>query len=250
MPPLDQQRLDARTPPSGKSCVAFQRWESLLFLHWACEPARIQRTLPDGLYADTYADNAYLAVVPIFMRHIRPAYVPPLPWLSYFLELNLRTYVYDRSGTPGIWFYSLDCNRLPAVWAARAGFALPYFHAQMKGSRSEELVTMSCRRRSESRTAHFRYRSCGEAVQAPLGSLEFFLLERYFLFAERNGELERGQISHRPYRYRQADITEYSMEPLMLAGFDDISGPYVHACTADPVDLKTYAPEKCPVHKP
>ncbi|HAY10466.1 MAG TPA: DUF2071 domain-containing protein, partial [Thauera sp.] len=48
--------------------------------------------------------------------------LPPVPWLSYFLELNLRTYVHDDAGRPGIWFYSLDCNRALAVWVARWRF--------------------------------------------------------------------------------------------------------------------------------
>ena len=35
------------------------------------------------------------------------------------MELNLRTYVYDRAGVPGVWFYSLDANQPLAVGIAR-----------------------------------------------------------------------------------------------------------------------------------
>ena len=41
----------------------FQRWQHLLFLHWACDPQRIQSTLPAGLRVDTFEGRAYLGVV-------------------------------------------------------------------------------------------------------------------------------------------------------------------------------------------
>jgi len=46
-------------------------------------------------------------------------------------ELNVRTYVH-YNGVPGVWFFSLDAARLPAVFAARATFGLPYYWAQMR----------------------------------------------------------------------------------------------------------------------
>ena len=36
-----------------------------------------------------------------------------------FQELNVRTYAVDHTGRPGVWFYSLDCNRALAVLGAR-----------------------------------------------------------------------------------------------------------------------------------
>lgn len=99
-----------------------QRWEKLLFLHWAWDAAEVQRTLPLGLTVDTFEGRAWLGVVPFFMRDVRPAWVPSVPGISNFLELNVRTYVFDGRGRPGIWFYSLDCNQRLAVRAARTFF--------------------------------------------------------------------------------------------------------------------------------
>ena len=50
---------------------------------------------------DTFGGRAYLGIVPFFMRNIRPRFLPTVPGISNFMELNLRTYVYDRSGVPG-----------------------------------------------------------------------------------------------------------------------------------------------------
>jgi uncharacterized protein len=88
--------------------VGRQRWSDLLFLHWRVSAAAVQATLPAGLFVDTYHDQAYVGIVPFFMERVRPVYLPPVPWLSWFLELNVRTYVRDASGTPGVWFYSLS----------------------------------------------------------------------------------------------------------------------------------------------
>ena len=104
----------------------YQRWSHLLFLHWRWDPAAIQATLPDGLFVDTHENHAYLGVVPFWMDAVRPRFCPPVPGLSWFLELNLRTYVHAADGTPGVWFYSLDCNNPVAVHLARTLFSLPY----------------------------------------------------------------------------------------------------------------------------
>ena len=100
-----------------------QRWERLTFLHWPFEPGDVQRLLPDGLTAETLDGAAWVGLVPFFMRVATPG-GRRVPWLSNFCETNVRTYVRDREGRSGIWFFSLDAARLGAV-AHRAGDALP-----------------------------------------------------------------------------------------------------------------------------
>src|SRR5271165_4837799 len=125
-----RRQLIERQPPLGQSPVMFQRWFHLLLLHWPVEPESVP--LPPGLQVDTFAGKGWIGIVPFFMRGVRPAGLPSIGGLSNFLELNLRTYVLDRDGRPGIWFYSLDANQPLAVWIARLCFALPYQHAAMR----------------------------------------------------------------------------------------------------------------------
>ena len=108
-----------------------QRWAGLLVLHWPIEISLIQDRLPPGLHVDTFNGQAWIGVVPFFMQRVRPTGLPPVPWLSWFLELNVRTYVHDDAGNPGVWFFSLDCNQPVAVEIARRAFHLPYQHAAM-----------------------------------------------------------------------------------------------------------------------
>jgi uncharacterized protein YqjF (DUF2071 family) len=237
------QRLAARQPNGRRPQLMNQRWESLLFLHWRLPAARIQQTLPAGLQVDTFEGDAYLGIVPFFMRRVRPIGMPALPWISFFLELNVRTYVFDKRGVPGVWFYSLDCNQPLAVIAARALIGLRYFHAKMQATRSD-LVDYSCRRRGSNETARYRYRGLGQERLSDPGSLEFFLLERYYLYAERRGSLVRAQVAHALYRWREAEVRECSEIPAQLDGFVGMTSAAAHSCFVDGFDVRIFAPEK------
>ena len=221
----------------------WHRWESLLFLHWRVSAERIQQTLPPGLTVDTYDGHAYVGIVPFLMRNVRPVGVPAIPWLSHFHELNVRTYAYDSDGVPGVWFYSLSCDQPLAVFAARALTGLNYLNASMWSKRGE-VIDYSCRRTGSAVAARYRYRPLGPARIAEGDSLEFFLVERYYLFAIRRGSLIRGQVAHQPYAIRDAELQEWSAEPAHLDGFRKIADEPVHICYADAVDVNIYAPEQ------
>lgn len=179
--PNESQRLAARARPAG-SAVMYQQWRDLLFLHWEYSAATIQATLPEGLFVDTHGGKAYLGVLPFFMRDIRPRFLPAVPGISDFMELNLRTYVHDRAGVPGVWFYSLNANQWLAVKIARRFFHLPYEHAEMKSSRTAEgrirYESLRIGARGNGSRCVFEYAPGEEVPQPAPGSLEFFLVER------------------------------------------------------------------------
>lgn len=208
----------------------WQRWRDLLFLHWRVGPDVVQRTLPPGLRVDVFEDEAWVGVVPFFMEAVRPAGLPALPWLSSFLELNVRTYVRDEAGRPGVWFYSLDCARGVAVEVARRGFHLPYEHAAMEAERGAGgEVAYRCQRRPQERfgAAEYRYRGVGPVFEAEPGSLESFLAERYRLFSwnARRRRLYSGEVWHRPYPLQAVEVGAWSAEPLVWNGGFVPEGP-------------------------
>lgn len=236
-------RLGARAADRRRPQLMHQRWESLLFLHWRVAPERIQQTLPRGLSVDTFNGDAYVAIVPFLMRNVRPIGVPAMPWISHFLELNVRTYAYDAHGVPGVWFYALECNQPVAVQVARTTTGLRYLHAAMSATRAD-WVQYASRRYGVTETARFRYRGIDESEEAVPGSLEFFLLERYYLFAKRGASLVRAQVAHPPYRFRAAEVPELSHIPAQLEGFLELTGPPVHTCMSEGVDVKIYGTKK------
>src|SRR4051794_24667910 len=93
-------RLLARSPNRRRPVVMHHRWEDLLFLHWQVDPAEIQKTLPPELTVDTFNGEAYVGITPFFMRNVRLTGTPALPWFSFFLELNVRTYVLIKPVLP------------------------------------------------------------------------------------------------------------------------------------------------------
>ena len=154
--PTDEQRLAQRVQPNSP-VVMRQEWSHLLFLHWEMDPALIQEHLPPGLTVDTYDGKAYLGVVPFHMDNVRPSFCPTVPGLSWFLELNLRTYVHDENGVPGVWFFALDCDQWLAVKLARSLFHLPYQHAQMESYQHEGTLNYISRRKGCEQSQIYRY---------------------------------------------------------------------------------------------
>lgn len=242
MPPSLEQRLATRQKPS-RHPVGYQRWNRLLFLHWEIDPHEVQRTLPAGLHVDTHEDRAYVGIVPFYMERIRPAYLPPVPWLSWFLELNVRTYVHDDHGRPGVYFYSLDCNQPVAVQLARRFFHLPYFHAQMSAKIRDHHIHYTCRRSGSLATPGFEWLDAGEVKAAEPGSLEFFLVERYLLFTPRpDRRLLCGRVHHAPYQIGAASVFAHSTLPAEQAGLP-MSGKMIQPLRAKAVDVSIYPVE-------
>jgi uncharacterized protein YqjF (DUF2071 family) len=238
--PTADDRLNARIRPKGFP-VMRQRWSGLLFLHWPVSPESIQATLPPGLHVDTFKGQAWIGVVPFFMDRIRPSLLPPLPGLSWFRELNVRTYVHDGRGVPGVWFHSLDCDQPLAVEIARRFFHLPYEHARMDVSRHDGRIDYRCQRKGCEGDAHFLYENPRSSTEAAEGTLEWFLVERYVLFsAKRDGTLCEGRVHHPPYRIASVPCPKWSAAPIGWNGLEMPSGPPVSILGAEPVDVEVF----------
>jgi uncharacterized protein YqjF (DUF2071 family) len=228
----------------------YQQWRDLLFLHWEFPVAQIQATLPDGLFVDTYMGKAYLGLVPFFMQNIRPRLLPAVPAVSNFMEVNLRTYVYDRAGVPGVWFYSLDANQRLAVAIARRFFHLPYHLADMNFTRTPGRgIRYETQRRNAAAAAGldvFEYTPGANLPPPAPASLEFFLIERYRLYASAGGQLWRGAVAHPPYALSEAKVPVWSEHLLRLNGFAPTQRPPDHAVMSRGVDVNVLPLERQP----
>jgi uncharacterized protein YqjF (DUF2071 family) len=196
--------------------IMTQTWHDLLFAHWPVEVDLLRSLVPRGFEVDTFDHQAWVGVVPFHMSNVSPRGIPALPWVSAFPELNVRTYV-KVHGTPGVYFFSLDAGNPVAVGAARTLFHLPYFSATMAVREQEGFVHYTSRRTSEGApAAEFaaRYRPIGPAAPPALGTLEYFLTERYCLFnVDATFHATRVDIHHPPWPLQaaEAEVTVNTM---------------------------------------
>lgn len=182
-----------------------QSWHDLLFAHWRVDVSEIRRAVPAAFELDLFDGEAWLGVVPFRMTNVGLRAMPALPWVSAFAELNVRTYVRvgDRAG---VYFFSLDAARWLAVAAARMLLNLPYYTAEMKVERYGGGVRYDSSRRPHQR-AEFKatYEPMGDPFAPSVGSLEYFLTERYCLYQHnRRGKPYRLDIHHPPWSLQSA----------------------------------------------
>lgn len=248
--PTLEQRIEPTRQPTRWSCMR-QTWQQLAFIHWRFSADELQRKLPPGLTIDRFDGSAWLGLVPFRMRAIRPVCLPALPWLSYFLEMNLRTYVYDQNGRPGVWFFSLDCNQPIAVRIARRFFHLPYYHAQMTETCLDgDQSIYRVQRSSEAGKPDFEPQTLKYRLLEPLpkpspGTLEYFLLERYLLFAwdADRRRLMSGQVHHTPYPPCGLQLEQWTTAPIQQAGLTAPTAPPDHCIASRGVKVKIYSLE-------
>jgi uncharacterized protein YqjF (DUF2071 family) len=182
-------------------------WIDLLFMHWPVPAGSLRRFIPAGLELDLHQGTAWIGVVPFRMSGVRPRFLPDLPGLSAFPELNVRTYV-TKGGIPGVWFFSLDAANPLAVRGARRFFHLPYFDAKMNLIHADrEYAYYSRRTHHGAAPAEFEavYAPTGASYRAIAGSLDDWLTARYcFYSADDEGSIFRCNVHHKPWRLQPA----------------------------------------------
>jgi uncharacterized protein YqjF (DUF2071 family) len=211
-------RTDHRPFPLPRGpWVMGQSWIDLLFAHWAVPEAALRPAVPARIPIDTFQGSAWIAITPFEVVGAHPRAVPPLPWLSGFPELNVRTYS-TIDGCPGIWFFSLDAARGAAAAAARLTYQLPYRHAEMAIARAGSRIDYRSHARSAPAVLRATYEPVGPATHPAPGTLEYFLTERYCLYTvDRHHRLRRADIHHPPWPLQPARgcLAENTMtEPL------------------------------------
>jgi uncharacterized protein len=187
-----------------------QTLEDLLFAHWPVDGDALRRLLPDAVRLQTHEGKAWLGITPFRVSSLRLRGTLPLPRVSSFLELNVRTYV-TAGGKPGIWFFSLDASSRLAVEAARRTYKLPYFQARIEATPRGEWIEYESARVGNGQGPHVfsaRYRPSGGELHAAPGSLEEFLTERYCLYTvDERGRLHRAEIHRPPWPLQPAEAT-------------------------------------------
>ena len=225
-----------------------QRWERLTFLHWSYDPAAVQRLLPPWLRADTFGGRAWVGLVPFFMR-VATASGQRAPWVSHFCETNVRTYVLDPQGRPGIWFFSLDAERAGAVAVARVTYRLPYFWSRMRLLQRGPQFAYGCQRRwpgPRPVTSRVKVEAGDRFGAGELDERDHFLTARWLLFSSAGGGRRRfAHAQHEPWPLHRARVLAVGDELVAAAGLPPPRGePLAHYSPG--VDVRIGRPERYP----
>ena len=222
--------------------VMFQSWNTLTFLHWPYDPQILRGLLPADLELDVFDGSAWIGITAFKVVNLHPPGLPALPWVSSFPETNVRTYVRGRGGEPGIWFFTLEADRLLAVLGARAVYGLPYRWAHMRVARSGDTVRYTSHRHRFWRPAHSRIRvRIGEPVRT--GELEAFLTARFRLYTFLYGKLASADVEHEPWPLYSPQLVEIEQNLLEGSGVPQATGqPIVHFSPG--VQVRVGGPER------
>lgn len=209
-----------RPPHQVVRPVMLQGWKKIAYAHWPIAPDQVQSRLPDGLVVDTFDGSAWVGLVAFQMRAIRIPGTPPIPYFGTFPETNVRTYVKDRSGRPGVWFDSLDVTRLLPVIVARASYQLPYMWAKMSISEHNNQLTYRTRRRwpdARGAASSMSIRRL-DPIDDP-NPLERFLTARWGLYTQLGAGLAYAPVEHEPWPLERAGLEYLEDELVPAAGY-------------------------------
>jgi uncharacterized protein YqjF (DUF2071 family) len=194
-----------------------QTWEQTFWAHWPVRAAEIRARVPEELEVEEYDGSAWLGIVFFRVRALRARGALPVPGISSFLQLNVRTYVRGPDNLPGVWFFSIDASSRLAALGVRRIYRVPAYHARMTLEQVGDWQEAECVRIGEpGRVFSGRYQATGETFHPDPGSREWFLTERYRLFTGDG----RAEIHHDRWLLSpaEAEIELASIAPFALKG--------------------------------
>ena len=224
--------------------VMLQGWKRIAYAHWPVPATHVQSRLPEGLRVDTFDGSAWVGLVAFHMQRIRLPGTPAIPYFGTFPETNVRTYVTDEHGRPGVWFDSLDVTRLLPVVVARTSYRLPYMWAQMSITSSGRQTTYQARRRwptAQGASSVMRI-DRGEVIDS-VTPLDAFLTARWGLYTRLGSKLAYAPVEHEPWPLERASL-EYLRDDLVAAAGYDVPevAPLVHY--SEGVDVRIGLPRR------
>lgn len=246
-PPTAQvlpREVPVAVSPPLRRAVMVQRWSDLVFLHWRYPVSAVRALLPAGLTVDTYDGSAWIGLIPFRMEGLGFPGLAPLPHVGAFPEVNVRTYVRAK-GRRGVWFFSLDVDRmLPAV-TARVGYRLPYCAGDTDHLRTDRGFATHVDRRwprsSAGAASRISVRRLPGEVDTPLAH---FLTDRWRLFSRGpRGSIREARVDHPPWPLHRAEAIAIDDGLIAAAGLPAPDGE-PHAMWSPGVDVRIGRPRR------
>jgi len=191
-------------PISKSSWAYYQEWNQAIFLHWEVDYDTLRELVPASLEIDLIDGKPWISLVAFTMENIRPKFLPPFSPISTFDEINIRTYV-KSSGKAGVHFLSIEASNKLSCFVAKAMSELPYRFSKM--SRAGSMFTSSNSSFGDRFAINFELGKEQEEKTA----LDKWLTERYALYQDGKGGINKFEIHHIPWPIQdiKIDTLEY-----------------------------------------
>lgn len=184
----------------------YQEWNNAVFLHWQIELKELIKLVPKELEPDLYEGKPWISLVAFTMEKIRPRFLPALPPISYFHEINIRTYVRYK-GKPGVYFLSILGAKNISCKIARLLSGLRYEYSKIL--RNQKSYT--CLNSSGSSTVSIQFK-VGPKLPHKTG-LELWLTERYALFNDTRDSIDSYEIHHVEWPLFDIELQQIDIAP-------------------------------------
>ena len=176
------------------------------------------------------------------MRNISFPFIPPVPYFGSFPEVNVRTYV-KRNGVPGVWFFSLDVNRMIPAFVARTTYFIPYCWGRASHKKDDQHLHTTVKRRWPSRSSTQIELTIGAEIKEPT-DLAHFLSARWGLYSKGfRGRLRYAPVEHEQWQLYEANIVNLEDHLVAAAGLPAPTGE-AHVMFSPGVSVRIGKPRK------
>lgn len=182
-------------PLPEKKWKYFQEWHNTLFFHWKVPAELLEKYIPEGIELDIWENTAWVSLVAFEVRNMRFRNLPPIPYISNFNEINLRTYVL-KDGIPGIYFFSIETDKFIEVMLTRFFIGLPYEKSKMERT----LNSLSSDNKISDYHLNIEFDDRTTALKKT--RLDVWLTERHSLYENCNTKICRFDIHHKEWKLR------------------------------------------------
>jgi uncharacterized protein len=190
--------------PSG-NWKFYQEWNEAVFLHWHVDYKELSKLVHPDLEIDLFESQPWVSLVAFNMERIRPKNLPSFSPISFFSEINIRTYV-KYNGKAGVHFLSIEGAKKLSCKLAKSLSELPYRFSAM--TRTEDSFISDNMEFGDSLSLHYTVGQKMEDKQL----IDLWLTERYALFQNTEKYINEFEIHHIEWPVFELELKEIEIK--------------------------------------
>lgn len=179
--------------------IGMQDWQDIYFLHWPVRAEELKPLIPSPLHLDEFQGKAWLSVVFFKASGTRGRMMPKALSMPSFQQLNIRTYVSQKYGERGVYFFNVYLDNTPFAIMGKSVFQLPFQQATFfihapgyMDVTQQQKKLFSC--------------AIERTDQLIENELTQFLTERYCIWNVKDGNVLKVPIFHKTWTLYEANV--------------------------------------------